>query len=110
LLDHNVSLSPVPPDSAGHSGFRVQWPGHPDVSLYFDRAGRVATLSSVFATADSSVGDTQQITLDGTMESNGVRWFRTMSIVRAGQPYFDLTLQEFRASPTLSDSLLAGPH
>jgi hypothetical protein len=110
LLDHGVTLVSVPRDSLGHPGFLVRRPERPDATLYFDKAGRVAAISTVFAARDSSRADSQEIILNGTVESNGIRWFQTMSIRRAGRPYFDLRLTSFRTEPVLADSLLEGPH
>jgi hypothetical protein len=97
LLDPAFSLQAAPPDSQGHAGIRVTHPDHPDVTLYFDQESRVAALHTVFAAPDMSNPEPQHIELTGEVESHGVRWFRNMKILRAGQPYFDMTITDFRA-------------
>lgn len=109
LKGPNVVLTAIGPDSSGHAGILVRQPGHLDVSLYFGADARVARLVTTFATADSSTGAAQEISLTGTIEAWGVRWFRQMSITRDGQPSFDLTLTRFRPLAALDDPWLAGP-
>ncbi len=119
LLDSASALTSIPPwlgrpgytvpPASGAPGFTVHRAGHPDISLYFDQRGFIFRILTVFARPDSLPGDTQEITLMGKMESNGVHWFRVMSIWRDGKPYFDLTIDAFRVLPALKDPLLAGP-
>jgi hypothetical protein len=97
LLDPAFSLQAVPPDSQGHAGLRVKHPDHPEVILYLDQEFRVVALHTVFAAQDMTNPEPQHIELTGEVESQGVRWFRAMKILRAGQPYFDMTITDFRA-------------
>ena len=97
LQDPSFTLHPAPSDSLGRAALRVVHVGHPDVTLYFDREFRVAAIHTVFAAPDMSNPEPQHIELSGEVESHGVRWFRDMKILRAGQPYFDMTITDFRA-------------
>ena len=98
LLDPAFTLHSAPPDSLGHSAIRVNHTDHPDVILYFDQDHRVAGLHTVFAAQDMTHPESQDIQFAGEVASHGVRWFREMRILRAGQPYFDLVIGDFRAA------------
>jgi hypothetical protein len=108
LEDPSVKLTHVVPDSAGNAGLLVESPGRLPVTMYFDRDARVVRLRTTFA-VDSGPVERQDIRLEGTIESNGVRWFRKLSINRNRQPYFDLELRTFQALPRLNEPLLRGP-
>ena len=99
LREPEFTLQSAPPDSLGRAGLKVTHAGHPDVIIYFDRDDRVAALHTVFAARDMSNPESQRIHFSGEIESRGVRWFREMRILRAGKPYFDMTISDFRASP-----------
>ena len=103
-----VRLTPVPADSAGNAGLRVESPGRLPVTIYFDRDARVVRMSTTFA-ADSGPVVRQDIRFVGTAESNGVKWFKTMEIRRDGEPYFELEIMSLRALPRLDEPLLKGP-
>ena len=109
LKEKGVKLQSVFPDSAGHAGFTVERPGRLPVTMYFDSAGRVARLITRFALPGPVAGDVQDVRFYGSLESEGVRWFKAMEIVRAGKPYFDLEIDSLAVKPTIHDSLLAGP-
>ena len=76
--------------------------------MYFDRNARVVRLRTTFA-ADSGAVERQDIRFEGTIEANGVRWFRKMMIHRNRQPYFDLEVRTLQTLPRLTDPLLRGP-
>lgn len=99
LRDPSYHLAPAPADGLGRLGLRVVHPDHPEVTLYFDPSYRVAGLRTIFAAADTSARESQEIDFSGTVESGGVQWFQEMRIRRGGQPYFDLRISDFRASP-----------
>ncbi len=101
LLDADVTLSPIPADTTGRPGLRVDRPGRLPVSLFFDPSGRVAWMVTRFATLDGAGGDSQEIEFSGTISAAGVVWPRTMRIRRNGVPYFDLELTRlaFRQAP-----------
>lgn len=99
----------APPDSEGHPGVLVRQVLHPDVTLYFDGDARVTGLRTIFASANDSAAESQVISFDSTMTSNGVRWFKHMRITRGGKPYYETSLTSFRAMLRLTDPLLAGP-
>lgn len=109
LKEKGVKLHPVFPDSMGNSGFRVERAGRLPVTMYFDSAGRVMRLVTRFALPGPVAGDAQVVRLYGSVESEGVRWFRRMEILRAGKPYFDLEIDSLSVKPAINDSLLAGP-
>ena len=98
LLDGGFTLAIVPGDTH-QVGLRISHPDHPDVTLYFDRQHRVVELRTVFAAPDMTHPENQEIHLSGEIQSRSVRWFRELRILRAGEPYFDLEITDFRASP-----------
>ena len=97
LLDPAFTLSTDVTDSLGRTALRVAHANNPDVILYLDRDFRVAALHTVFAAPDMTSPESQQIELTGEVASQGIRWFKDMKILRAGQPYFDMTITEFQA-------------
>lgn len=109
LLDTVFTVEASPRDSLGQAALRIHHPRHPDVLLYFDDAARIAAIKTVFAGPNTPTVDSQEIRLIGTVESEGVRWFEEMRILREGQPYFDLKLTELQALVRLDDSLLIEP-
>ena len=98
LLDPAFALQIAPRDSQGHAGLRVKHPDHPDVILYLDQGFRVVALHTVFAAQDMTNPESQDIQFAGEVRSGEVRWFRGMRILRAGNPYFNLTIGDFRAT------------
>lgn len=98
LLDPGFSLKLADPGALGVSALAISHPDHPDVILYFGPDNRVSALTTVFAAPDMSAPETQEIRFSGSFESQGVRWFREMRILRGGQPYFDLRITDFQAS------------
>ncbi|MEO8451012.1 MAG: hypothetical protein ABI647_14540 [Gemmatimonadota bacterium] len=109
LRQPGVRLIPVPANSAGNVGLRVEQAGRLSVRLYVDSAGRVERIMTTFATGGGEPGDRQDIRLTGTLAAGGVNWFRKMVVHRAGKPYFEMELTALRAHYQLSDPLLAGP-
>ncbi len=109
LKEKGVKLHAVFPDSMGNKGFTVERAGRLPVTMYFDSAGRVMRLVTRFALPGPVAGDPQVVRLSGSTESDGVRWFRRMEILRAGKPYFDLEIDSLAAKPAINDALLAGP-
>jgi hypothetical protein len=103
-----VKLTRVVDDSAGNTGLIVESPGRLQVTMYFNRDFRVVRMRTTFA-ADSGRVERQDIRFEGTIESNGVRWFRKMSIDRNRKPYFELELRTLQTLPRLNDPLLQGP-
>lgn len=109
LKEKGVKLHAVFPDSAGHPGFRVDRAGRLPVAMYFDSAGRVVRMLTHFAMPGPVAGDAQVVTLNGTTDAGGLRWFRRMEIARAGKPYFDLEVDSLAVQRAMDDPLLAGP-
>jgi hypothetical protein len=109
-LEHTgVALVETPPDSLGHPGFRAIQNGRPDVDLYVDAEGRLAHISVLVANPGGGAPMRQDAWLEGSLESGGVRWPRTLRLTMAGQPYFDLTMRALRVLPRLQDAVFAGP-
>lgn len=108
LKEPGVGLVATRPDADGNPGLRVARASRLPVEMYFDRSGRVARMSTTFATNNGTLGDAQDIRLEGEVESNGITWFRKMTIRRAGKPYFELEITALRVRPSLSDPMLAG--
>jgi len=106
LRDPQARLQPVANDSAGHQGLKVTREGRPDVTLHFDSDGRVCRVESQILD-QAGKRTTQIMLLSGTMESNGVRWFRQLRITRDAQPYFELELKDLQALRRLDDPLLS---
>ena len=104
-----VTLTRVPDDSLGQRGIGVRQPGRPDVDVHVDATGRVAHLRTTVTDAETGAPVSEDVWLDGTIESEGVRWPRSLRITLRGAPYFDLTLRTLRVQRELRDTLLAGP-
>lgn len=105
-----VTLTPVAPDSAGHQGVSVHTPGRLAVTLYFAADGPVVRMVTAFATMGGGAGDVEEvIILPERMRAQGLRWFKSLRILRGGQPYFDLTLTRLRPLRGIEDPLLKGP-
>jgi len=102
-----VRLRAVPPDANGHSGFRVQQRGRLPVTMYFDTTGRATHLSTTFATRGRGAGDAQEIFLSGTLDVEGTTWFRHLTILRNGKPYFEMEIATLYAVPRIADTLFA---
>jgi len=109
LLDDATRLTALAADSTGLRGLRVERPGRLPVDLYFTADGLISRIHTTFATESGAPGESQEITLDGSLWADGIRWFRRMDIRRAGQPYFELEVQSLTTDSTLADPLLAGP-
>lgn len=67
-----------------------------DASAKLVRAGLV-----VKDPADSTKEIVETVKFSGEMESNGVKWPKRIVIEQGGQPYFDLELSSFEATPNL---------
>jgi hypothetical protein len=109
LRDPAVELSTAPPDTVGHWALRVARPDRQEATLYFDARDRLVRIRTTVAAVADSPAMPQEVTLTGTIETNGVRWFRRMTITRDGQPFFEMRLTSFEPLRKLVDPLLAGP-
>ncbi len=109
LRDAAVSLTPLPADSVGQAGFRAERAGRPTVDLYVDSTGRLTRLRTEVRDAAGGPAVSQDISLSGTIESGGVRWFRDLRISLNGQPFFALTLRTLRVHERVEDARLRGP-
>jgi hypothetical protein len=108
LLGSNVTRSLAEPDSLGQVGIRVEEPGHPAAFLYFSRDGQLAHVR-MQVPGGGGEPEWQDAWLAGLVESKGMRWPRELHLLIDGQPYFDLTIESFRALPKLESPLLSGP-
>ena len=97
LRDPEVKLELVPRSADGMEGLRVTRPNRPDVDVYYDAEARPRRLTYVTLDAATKMRRRPQIRLDGEIASNGVRWFKTMTIRWDDEPYFDMTLSSFQA-------------
>ena len=104
-----VTLTALPPDSAGHQRILARNPGRPDVELYVDGTGRLSRVRARMH--DTATGNpvVQEAWLGGEIENGGMRRPRTMRLTQDVAPFFDLTLRTFGALPAIQDTLLAGP-
>jgi hypothetical protein len=102
-----VRLRTAPADANGHSGFQVQERGRLPVTMFFDTTGLVTHLSTTFATLDPAAGDAQEVFLSGTMDGERTTWFRHLTILRNGKPYFEMEIGTFHAVPRIADTLFA---
>ena len=78
------------------------------MELYFDKSGRVVRMFTTFATNNGKLGDPEDILLSGEIKAGGIRWFRKMTIQRAGKPYFEMDITALRVKSSLADPMLAG--
>ena len=109
LRDHEVQLYRASPDSAGHEGLKVLRPGRQEATLYFGSDDRLVRIRTMLAPVADAPPMAEELTLSGTMQAGGLRWFRRLSITRDGQPFFEMELTSFEPLPRLGDSRLAGP-
>ncbi|HEU0016204.1 MAG TPA: hypothetical protein VFQ45_21170 [Longimicrobium sp.] len=109
LRDPRVTLTALPPDSAGRPGTRAEQPGRPRVDLYFDPAGRLVRLRTEVADPEGGPAVRQDVWLSGVMEAGGVRWPAELRITQDGAPYFTLSMRNLRVLPRLDDPRLRGP-
>ena len=96
LREPGTLLWPLAADSAGRPGVLVRKAGHLDVALYFGADGRVAVMRTTEFPAPGAPSSTSTVTLAGTTEIAGVRWFREMRITRDGAPVAELTITAAR--------------
>lgn len=99
LRDAGANLEALPDDADGLRGLRVSHPQAPAAELYFHGDGRLAYLTSSVPAPDGDGNVAQRFDFEGTIEAGGVRWPRTLRISQSGQPYFELRLLTFHATP-----------
>ena len=99
LRDAGAKMQALPNDTGGLRGLRVSHPQAPVTDLYFRADGRLAYLTNRVPTPDGDGSVAQRFDVDGTIESDGVRWPRTLRISQSGQPYFELRLRTFQVMP-----------
>ena len=108
LWEPGVGLVPIRPDVDGNPGLLVARTARLPVELYFDKSGRVARMFTNFATNNGKLGDPQDVVLSGAIEAGGIKWFRKMTITRAGKPYYEMEITALRVKSSLTDPMLAG--
>jgi len=86
-------------DAQGLVGLRTRYPGLPDAVLWFDARAHLVALSNVVESPDGNGTTQQRFDFSGAIESNGVRWPRSIRITQDGKPFFELTLNAFEALP-----------
>lgn len=109
LRDPGVTLTAIPPDSAGYAGFRAERAGRPAVDVHVDRSGRLAHLRTRVPDPAGGTPILQDIWLEGVIEASGVRWPRDLRIFLNTQPFFALTLRTLRVHDRVEDPRLRGP-
>jgi hypothetical protein len=105
LLDDAYRLTALPPQGDGGPGLRVSHAGRHDVDVFFDASYRPVRLRTQVIDPENGTLIAEQLLLSGTMESQGVRWFKTLAITWDGRPFFEVTLTEFEALPGLPEDL-----
>ena len=101
--DYRLTLLEGPAD--GGPALRVSHAGRHDVDLFFDAGLRPVRLRTQIINPENGAVIAEQVVLSGTLESQGVRWFKTLAITWDGKPFFDVALTEFEALPSLPDDL-----
>ena len=97
LTGPGCRVTSLDPDPAGREGVRAACAGYPDADLWFDPTARLVRIVTRLTDPDSGREVTQTADLDGTMESRGVRWPKTIRLAWDGRPWFDLEIIEFEA-------------
>ncbi|MEP6691419.1 MAG: hypothetical protein ABJD07_09695 [Gemmatimonadaceae bacterium] len=109
LSASGVRLTGIGPDSVGQRGFRAEAPDRPAVDLYVDATGRLSHVAATIADAEGGAPVREDLWLDGSLDSAGIRWPRTIRILLRGVPYFDLTLRTLEVRGETKDARLKGP-
>ena len=99
LRDAGANVQALPDDPDGLHGLRVSHPQAPTAELYFHSDGRLAYLTNSVPAPDGDGSVAQRFDFQGAIEADGVRWPRTLRISQSGQPYFELHLLTFHATP-----------
>ena len=105
LLDADYRLTLLEGQADGGPALRVAHAGRHDVDLFFDGSYRPVRLRTQIINPETGTLIDEQVVLSGTMESHGVRWFKTLAISWDAKPFFGVELTEFEALPTLPDEL-----
>jgi hypothetical protein len=85
------------PDVDGLRVLHARLPGAAPALMFFDANARLVRLEDVVPDPEGGREVAQRFDFDGTLESNGVRWPRTIRIAQEGRPYFELRLSTFEA-------------
>jgi hypothetical protein len=67
------------------------------IELAFDAAGKLVRASGNVADPKGGAAIAQVATFSGEVESNGVKWPKTISITHNGAPFYDLEITHFEA-------------
>jgi len=92
------SVSEIPPDR-----LLIAHAGAPQTEFRFDAAGRMISARNRVPDAEKGARMiAQEIAFEGIIESNGVRWPKSITIRQDDAPYFDLRIATFEARATAS--------
>jgi hypothetical protein len=96
----DAKVEDLPPASDGTRAIRAVLPGKVWAELAFDASGRLVGAGNTVTNPATGAADiVQTITFSGTVESNGVKWPKKMTIEQNGQPFYELEIAAFEASP-----------
>jgi hypothetical protein len=91
-------------------GVKVSHKGHPDVSMYFDKAtGLLARLQRKAKDVQSGSDVDQENSYSDFKEFDGVKRPTKLVVKRDGQPYLDLQITDYKVQDKLEDSLFEKP-
>lgn len=94
-----VRTAEVGEDAMGLQGLRVNYPGLPEATLWFDGQARLKALTNTVGSPDGGQRINQRFEFGGSVGANGIIWPREISISQNGKPFFDLTITRFEARP-----------
>lgn len=98
MLLPTASISELPPDR-----LLIAHDGAPETEFRFDASGRMIGARNRVPDAETGTRMiAQDIAFDGVIESNGVRWPKSITIRQDDAPYFDLTVRTFEARNSAS--------
>ena len=84
---------------AGPNQLLVKHPSAPETTLTFAPDGKLIAAANTVPSPEGKAPIAQLFEFEGEIEDQGVRWPRVLRIAEDGQPYFQLTLFTFSASP-----------
>lgn len=97
LRDSGATVHETDPDETGLRGLRVQYPGIPEATLWFDKGARLAALTNTAPSPTGGPPIQQRFEFEGSVESKGIRWPQKITISQDGKPFFELRITKFEA-------------
>lgn len=99
LKSAEAKVEDLPPAADGTRAIRAQLPGKIWAEMAFDASGRLVKAANTITNPAGGSDIQQTITFSGTVESNGVKWPKRITIAQNGQPFYDLEIAKFEAAP-----------